>query len=109
RLAPEVDRSNSSPFMGRWPDGPEGHFGRCFPAGGEEFLAFRGRRTCRGRFLVLVLHRRELEPILALDVDLDDVASRDLAAEQVLGKLVLDPARDDTPQRARAIRPVVTL
>src|ERR1700674_227352 len=67
------------------------------------------RRSRARRLLVLVLDRRELEVILTLDVDLDRVAAGDLPAKQVLGKVVFDPARDDAPQGAGAIDPVVTL
>src|SRR6202158_3408204 len=59
------------------------------------------------RFLVAVLDRRELEAVLAFHVDLNRVTARDLSAQQVLGKVVFDPARDDAPQRAGAIDPVV--
>ena len=54
-----------------------------------------------------VLDRRELEAVLAVDVDLHRVATRDLPAKQVLGKLVLDPVRDDPPQRAGTVSPVI--
>src|ERR1700674_356242 len=62
-----------------------------------------------GRFLVAMLDRRELQSVLALDVDLHRVAPGDLSTQQVLGQLVFDPARDDAPKRARAIDPVVAL
>src|SRR5579859_4470515 len=60
-------------------------------------------RACR--LLLLVLGRRELQPVLALDFDQNRVAAGDLAAEQVLGELVLDPAGDHAPQRPRAVDP----
>src|ERR1700674_2458304 len=67
------------------------------------------RRSRARRLLVLVLDRRELEVVLALDVDLHRVAAGDLPAKQVLREIVFDPARDHAPQRARAIDPVVAL
>src|SRR5665213_4438678 len=63
----------------------------------------------RGWLLVLVLHRRELQRILSVHVDLHRVATRDLSTQQVLGQLVLDPVRDHAPQRARPVDAVIAL
>src|SRR5207302_7312082 len=52
-----------------------------------------------GRLLVPVLDRRELEPVLALDVDLHGVAARVLQALQVLRELFLDLACQLAPLR----------
>ncbi len=62
-----------------------------------------------GGLFVAMLGRRELEPVLALDVDLHGVAAGDLPAQQVLRQLVFDPVRDHPPQGTRAVNPVVSL
>src|SRR5712691_108801 len=51
----------------------------------------------------------EREHVPGADVDHYQVAVRDSAAEQLLGELVLDPARDHATQRAGTVDPIVAL
>ena len=51
----------------------------------------------------------EREAIPGTDIDHHQVPTRNSAAEQLLGELVLDPARDHAPQRAGAVDPIVAL
>src|SRR5207245_4223248 len=68
-----------------------------------------GAGSAAGGLLVLVLDRRELEAVLAFDVDLHGVATSDLSAKQVLRQLVVNPARDHAPERPRTVDAVVAL
>src|SRR5712691_2686489 len=51
----------------------------------------------------------EREHVPGADVDHYQVPVRDSAAEQLLGELVLDPARDHATQRAGTVHPIVAL